>query len=468
MQIRRWDVLFAFFMGRTSLPPGFRFHPTDVELVMYYLKRKLMGKKLSYEAISEINIYKFCPWDLPDKSCIRSKDLEWFFFCPREKKYASGARTNRATENGYWKTTGKDRPVIYKERTVGMIKTLVFHSGHAPHGERTDWVMHEYRIVDTDLADAGVPQDAYVLCKVFQKSGPGPKNGAQYGAPFNEEEWDDDAVTVAESLAVDGLASAAIVPSNNPNSSALTNMMVPCSACSCSLTEPGPSTAGLVANETLPDLPGDDDIVSLLDMFTEETSIPTGNDNNEEHDNLNPNGVIEAVPCSDGNDIYSGLGDLGNLVYFTKGGFNMSSIFEAGYALNPMFQGVDTSFLELSDLETPLEFPADAQLEQFAPHTFSTPYNSGENFGNLVYGGNSLDATQHLAPLNQPTAPLEGSLWQGNNINMLQQENSIVGITCQGYSSASNHLDLASTRQPEGIRNIAAQAQIRGSFHYFH
>lgn len=36
-------------------------------------------------------------------------------------------------------------------------------------------------------------QDSYVLCKIFQKSGPGPKNGEQYGAPFKEEDWEDDA-----------------------------------------------------------------------------------------------------------------------------------------------------------------------------------------------------------------------------------------------------------------------------------
>lgn len=35
-------------------------------------------------------------------------------------------------------------------------------------------------------------KDALVLCRVFQKSGSGPKNGEQYGAPFVEEEWEDD------------------------------------------------------------------------------------------------------------------------------------------------------------------------------------------------------------------------------------------------------------------------------------
>lgn len=35
-------------------------------------------------------------------------------------------------------------------------------------------------------------KDAYVLCRIFQKSGTGPKNGEQYGAPFIEEEWEED------------------------------------------------------------------------------------------------------------------------------------------------------------------------------------------------------------------------------------------------------------------------------------
>lgn len=52
-------------MGKTELAPGFRFHPTDVELVRYYLKRKVLGKKLLVDAIAELDIYKFEPSDLP-------------------------------------------------------------------------------------------------------------------------------------------------------------------------------------------------------------------------------------------------------------------------------------------------------------------------------------------------------------------------------------------------------------------
>lgn len=52
-------------MGSGSLPPGFRFHPTDEELVGYYLKRKVEGLPIELEVIPVIDLYKFDPWELP-------------------------------------------------------------------------------------------------------------------------------------------------------------------------------------------------------------------------------------------------------------------------------------------------------------------------------------------------------------------------------------------------------------------
>ncbi|KAJ3672201.1 hypothetical protein LUZ60_006922 [Juncus effusus] len=180
------------------LAPGFRFHPTDEELVIYYLKRKILNRPLKLDAIAEIDLYKLEPWELPPKSRIRSRDLEWYFFSPLDRKYSNKSRTNRATKEGYWKTTGKDREVKRGEKIVGMKKTLVFHMGRAPSGKRTNWVMHEYRIEGDGVLDevcvAGTDkaQDLYVVCRIFQKTGSGPQNGAQYGAPFMEEEWENE------------------------------------------------------------------------------------------------------------------------------------------------------------------------------------------------------------------------------------------------------------------------------------
>uniref|UniRef100_A0A0V0GP18 Putative ovule protein n=1 Tax=Solanum chacoense TaxID=4108 RepID=A0A0V0GP18_SOLCH len=48
-----------------ELPAGFRFHPTDDELVQHYLCRKCAGQPIAVSIITEIDLYKFDPWQLP-------------------------------------------------------------------------------------------------------------------------------------------------------------------------------------------------------------------------------------------------------------------------------------------------------------------------------------------------------------------------------------------------------------------
>ncbi|KAJ1693290.1 hypothetical protein LUZ63_009988 [Rhynchospora breviuscula] len=157
-----------------TLPLGFRFRPTDEELVNHYLKRKITGEiQVEREVIPEIDVCKCEPWDLPHKALIRSDDPEWFFFAPKDRKYPNGSRSNRATEKGYWKATGKDRVIrskgpIRQSSMVGMKKTLVFHKGRAPRGERTHWIMHEYRTTEPEFESG--EQGGYVLYKLFRKA----------------------------------------------------------------------------------------------------------------------------------------------------------------------------------------------------------------------------------------------------------------------------------------------------------
>ncbi|KAG4914610.1 NAC domain-containing protein 100 [Glycine soja] len=160
---------------RFELPPGFRFHPTDEELITHYLSQKVLDSCFCARAIGEADLNKCEPWDLPCMAKMGEK--EWYFFCVRDRKYPTGQRTNRATGAGYWKATGKDRE-IYKAKTlIGMKKTLVFYKGRAPSGEKSNWVMHEYRL-ENEHSVQNPPKKAmndWAICRIFQKSNCGKK-----------------------------------------------------------------------------------------------------------------------------------------------------------------------------------------------------------------------------------------------------------------------------------------------------
>ncbi|URE30945.1 NAC domain-containing protein 21 [Musa troglodytarum] len=241
-------------MVEAKLPPGFRFHPRDDELVCDYLAAKAAGGSTESSSLMmvAVDLNKCEPWDLPefhglysccsclsevnqnpegelfsllkpeiiachllqnhvaeefitlvlsnlyhgvrfddndDKvmkpvnssvstevDCFRGSAAacvggnEWYLFSLRDLKYATGQRTNLATMSGYWKATGKDKPVTRKGLLVGMRKTLVFYQGRAPKGKKTEWVMHEFRMEGSDGAPK-LPfqcmQQDWVLCRVF-------------------------------------------------------------------------------------------------------------------------------------------------------------------------------------------------------------------------------------------------------------------------------------------------------------
>ncbi|KAM0010473.1 putative transcription factor NAM family [Helianthus debilis subsp. tardiflorus] len=154
------------------LPPGFRFHPTDEELVMHYLCRKCASQTISVPIIADVDLYKFDPWQLPDMALYGEK--EWYFFSPRDRKYPNGSRPNRAAGTGYWKATGADKP-IGKPKAVGIKKALVFYAGKAPKGVKTNWIMHEYRLANVDRSAGkrgnNLRLDDWVLCRLYNKKG---------------------------------------------------------------------------------------------------------------------------------------------------------------------------------------------------------------------------------------------------------------------------------------------------------
>lgn len=73
---------------------------------------------------------------------------QWFFFIPRQESEARGGRPRRLTTTGYWKATGSPNHVYSSDnRIIGMKRTMVFYSGRAPNGSKTDWKMNEYKAI---------------------------------------------------------------------------------------------------------------------------------------------------------------------------------------------------------------------------------------------------------------------------------------------------------------------------------
>ncbi|KAK7822695.1 nac domain-containing protein 7, partial [Quercus suber] len=194
----------------------------------YYLRKKISSRRIDLDVIKDVDLYKIEPWDLQDNqinlvifvhSCKIWKELcrigteeqnEWYFFSHKDKKYPTGTRTNRATTAGFWKATGRDKAIYSKHDLIGMRKTLVFYKGRAPNGQKSDWIMHEYRL---ETEENGTPQarkyilqqnyscnlfqeEGWVVCRVFKKRIATVRKVSEQGSPC----WYDDQVSFMPDL----------------------------------------------------------------------------------------------------------------------------------------------------------------------------------------------------------------------------------------------------------------------------
>ncbi|KAJ8464303.1 hypothetical protein OPV22_026855 [Ensete ventricosum] len=162
--------------GVPRLPPGFRFHPTDEELVLQYLKRKVYSSPLPSSIIPDVDHSNYNPWDLPACGGRGCEEVKYFFGL-REARNPNRSRRNQAAGSGFWKATGKEKPVTASRcnQVVGMKKVSVFHRGKPP--TKTEWIMHEYRLAgphattttpDSTHSSMAARWD-WVVCRVFKK-----------------------------------------------------------------------------------------------------------------------------------------------------------------------------------------------------------------------------------------------------------------------------------------------------------
>ncbi|XP_020221468.1 NAC domain-containing protein 104 [Cajanus cajan] len=157
--------------SNVNLPPGFRFYPTDEELVVHFLHRKASLLPCHPDVIPDLEVYPYDPWELDGRALAEGN--QWYYYSRRTQ--------NRVTGNGYWKPTGMEEPVVSgtNNKRVGMKKYFVFHVGEAAAGIKTNWIMQEYRLSDSASSTRSskrksqqkMDYNKWVICRVYERNG---------------------------------------------------------------------------------------------------------------------------------------------------------------------------------------------------------------------------------------------------------------------------------------------------------
>uniref|UniRef100_A0A7N0TWW2 NAC domain-containing protein n=1 Tax=Kalanchoe fedtschenkoi TaxID=63787 RepID=A0A7N0TWW2_KALFE len=159
--------------GTRRLPPGFRFYPSDEELVVHFLRRKASLLPCHPDVIPDLELYPYDPWQLRGKAL--EEGNQWYFFS-RKQPPSHYRRTN----NGYWKKAHhadrQEQPIFSKQRLIGLKRHYVFHIGEAPSGVMTNWIMDEYSL-SSDTASSSskrrgtkTERSKWVVCRVYEQS----------------------------------------------------------------------------------------------------------------------------------------------------------------------------------------------------------------------------------------------------------------------------------------------------------
>ncbi|KAL3718338.1 hypothetical protein ACJRO7_003467 [Eucalyptus globulus] len=166
-------------------PTGFRFYPTEEELISFYLHNQLHGLKQDklHRVIPVLDIFDTEPWNLPQLAgeLCREDREQWFFFAPLQEREARGGRPSRSMATGYWKATGSAGYVHSSDnKVIGVKKSMVFYVGKPPTGRKTQWKLNEYRAIELSptipnptSSNISIPKlrREFTLCRVYVVSG---------------------------------------------------------------------------------------------------------------------------------------------------------------------------------------------------------------------------------------------------------------------------------------------------------
>ncbi|CAE6075374.1 unnamed protein product [Arabidopsis arenosa] len=156
------------------LPPGFKFVPSDEQIIFCYLKPYLDGNKnvLLDVPIHLVNIYESNPQQL-SVEFDKGNDKEWFIITERNKVDQGLSQTKRVgnggirqkrgdTKGGYWHATVGAQEINVGD-IVGYKTAFAYYVREQSADVKTDWLMLEYSLHHTCHNN----DKDYTLCKIY-------------------------------------------------------------------------------------------------------------------------------------------------------------------------------------------------------------------------------------------------------------------------------------------------------------
>ncbi|XP_059436802.1 NAC domain-containing protein 41-like [Corylus avellana] len=137
------------------MPVGFRFEPTDEELVGFYLLNKVRGEDIGWDGIGEFDIYgEKDPWQF-------CGDQEKLYVFTRLKQLSKN-RVARTAGCGVWHENSVDKIYDCQGDVIGVRKLFCFKVKK----QKSNWLMHEFSLVGEGERERTTD---WVLCTIQKK-----------------------------------------------------------------------------------------------------------------------------------------------------------------------------------------------------------------------------------------------------------------------------------------------------------
>ncbi|TXG58486.1 hypothetical protein EZV62_016315 [Acer yangbiense] len=158
-------------MAASPIPVGFRFRPTDKELINHFLFQKLFAptnpfNELEKFCVRECDLYgSLDPWDIWNMyGGDGLKDDRLLYFFTRLKKVsANGSRISRRVGSGTWAGEDSGDTITLGNAVVGFKKRFRYENKKSL--DNGAWIMHEFGIDPSLLRHHQKPEDI-VLCRM--------------------------------------------------------------------------------------------------------------------------------------------------------------------------------------------------------------------------------------------------------------------------------------------------------------